>query len=153
MVGLRQAHKDGAVIPIEDNRGNILYWDSTFSLPWRTDVLPARSVLMANTYRPMKRFTCMQVEWKQLISTFSKIYSTKNCERKQYPVRQGEVQNDLSETERSGRKGSTLFNLSLEPVFNRFPDFFRKGGATHSHSPWSAEWTSAHFDEVLSQSR
>ena len=41
----------------------------------------------------------------------------------------------------------------MEPVFDRFLDSFRKRGATHSHSPWSAEWTSRHFDEALSQSK
>ena len=46
-----------------------------------------------------------------------------------------------------------LFFSIIIPIFLFFASHLALDTLRHSHSPWSAEWTSVHFDEVLSQSR
>ena len=73
------------------------------------------------------------------------------------PGRQWEVQNDYRKLKGPVVRVQLCFLQSLESIFDRVPDSFRKSlRVGHSFTftfPWSAVWTSVHFDAMFSQSR
>ena len=122
-----------AVTPIEDNWGKIHLSDSTRFWPWRIGVHSAPPVQMAHTLPAMKRVTGrLETDHQYFFKDVPKTAKISNTQKIRKTMIYRKLKDLKSSFLRAWGESSTAF-----PTLS------------HSHSPWSAVWTSAHFDAVL----